>query len=82
MKALRGHYDGKAIVLDEPAPPDLAANTPVEVVVLKTREQLLRELQASMKALWERPLPAGFQPAGRRKWKREDLYERGGKPLA
>ena len=41
----------------------------------------LREWEASVKELWERPLPPNFKPTGRR-WKREELYERGGKPLA
>ena len=30
---LRGHFDGERVVLDEPAPKGLPANTPVEVVV-------------------------------------------------
>jgi hypothetical protein len=80
MMRLRGHFDGKNIVLDEPPPPELTPDTPVEVVVAKTREQLVREWEASVKAFWERPLPPGFQPTGRREWKREDIYERRGKP--
>src|SRR5690606_33654872 len=28
---LKGHFDGKRIILDEPPPADLQANTPVEV---------------------------------------------------
>jgi hypothetical protein len=69
------------VVLDEPVPPELTPNAPVEIIVLKTREQLAREWEAAVKALWERPLPPDFKPTGR-KWKREELYERGGKPLA
>lgn len=30
---LKAHFDGKHIVLDEPAPAELAANTPVTVVI-------------------------------------------------
>ena len=82
MTCLRGHFDGHHVVLDEPAPPDLAPNTPVEILVTLTREQALREWEASVKKLWERPLPPGFKPTGQRRWKREDLYERGGKPLS
>jgi len=33
MTVLKGHFDGEKIVLDEPVPPGLAANTPVKVVV-------------------------------------------------
>lgn len=29
---LKAHFDGKRIVLDEPPPPDLEADTPLEVV--------------------------------------------------
>jgi hypothetical protein len=81
MTRLRGHFDGRTVVLDEPLPPELAPNTLVEVVIIKTREQVLREFIDSVRALWARPLPPDFQPTGRQ-WKREDLYERGGKPLA
>ena len=51
------------------------ADTPVEVIVLKSREELLREYEADMKAWWAQPLPPNFQPQGRQ-WKREDCYER------
>ncbi|HKI35548.1 MAG TPA: hypothetical protein VKA46_27070 [Gemmataceae bacterium] len=81
MTTLRGHFDEQHIVLDQPPPADLKPHTPVEVVVLKSREELVREFLESMKALWDRPLPPGFKPTGRR-WRREELYERGGKPLA
>lgn len=81
MITLRGHFNGETIVLDDPPPPELTPNTSVEVVVRKGREEVLREFLESMKALWDRPLPPGFQPTGK-KWRREDLYERGGKPLA
>ena len=33
MTTLKGHFDGERIVLDEPVPPGLAANTPVTVIV-------------------------------------------------
>jgi hypothetical protein len=82
MTRLRGHFDGRHVVLDEPAPADLAPDTPVEIVVMKPREQALREWEASVKALWARPLPPSFRPTGQRPWKREDLYERGGQPLS
>jgi hypothetical protein len=81
MKTLRGHFDGRTIVLDEPPPPELTPNTPVEVVIVKGREQLIREFEASVKALWARPLPPSVQPAGRQ-WRREDLHDRGGQVLS
>jgi hypothetical protein len=71
MKPLRGHFDGQHIILDEPAPRELTPNTPVEVVIVRTQEELLRDYQAFVKAMWERPLPPDFKPAGRQ-WKRED----------
>jgi hypothetical protein len=81
MKALRGHFDGQHIVLDEPPPPELLPNTPVVIVLQKSREELVREYEEAVKAIRARPLPPGFQPGGRR-WRREDLYERGAQPLA
>jgi hypothetical protein len=71
MTRLRGHFDGQRIILDEAAPSELKPDTPVEVVVLKSRQQLLREYEADMKAWWEQPLPPDFKPQGRQ-WKRED----------
>ena len=81
MPKLRGHFDGHTVVLDEPPPPDLKPNTPVEIVIVDaSRQQALREFLSFMEEFWARPLPPDFQPTGRQ-WKREDLYERGGKPL-
>jgi hypothetical protein len=31
MTILNGHFDGKRVVLDEPVPADIAADTPVQV---------------------------------------------------
>jgi hypothetical protein len=76
---LRGHFDGRHIVLDEPPPAELTVNTPVEIVISKSREEVLRELEASLREWWEQPLPPGFQPQGRQ-WTREGTYERGRKP--
>ena len=33
MTTLRAHFDGQRVILDEPAPPHLNANTPVKVLV-------------------------------------------------
>jgi hypothetical protein len=33
MTILKAHFDGRHVVLDEPAPPDLKPNAPVSVVV-------------------------------------------------
>ena len=32
MTIINGHYDGQRVVLDEPVPADMAADTPVRVV--------------------------------------------------
>jgi len=81
MVRLRGHFDGTQVVLDEPAPEELKPNTPVEVVLLDAREKALAERESFLKDWWSRPLPPGVQPAKQR-WKREDLYERGGRSLS
>ncbi|MBY0522859.1 MAG: hypothetical protein K2R98_05655 [Gemmataceae bacterium] len=78
---LRGHFDGQQIVLDQPVPSGLKVNTPVEVVILDTREQALQEMQAFLKEFWARPLLATGPKAGRH-WGREDLYERGGQGVS
>ncbi len=75
MKRLRGHFDGERVVLDEPVPPELTVNTPVEIIVTRSHEDLLREHEAFVKAMWERPVPPNFKPAGRQ-WSREDTYDR------
>ena len=38
MTILNAHYDGKQIVLDEPMPPDVPENCPVQVVVGRKEE--------------------------------------------
>ncbi len=76
---LRGHFDGQQVVLDQPAPSELKVNTPVEVVILDTREQALREMEAFLRELWARPVSSGL--ASGRQWKREDLYERSGQRI-
>lgn len=76
MIRLRGHYDGQQVVLDQPVPSGLKANTPVEVVIPDAREQVLLEMEQFLKDLWARPLSLSQGPAGRT-WFREDLYERG-----
>jgi hypothetical protein len=81
MVRIRAHFDGTKVVLDEPAPEELKPNTPVEVVLLDAREKALAEREAFLKDWWSRPLPAGLQPAKAR-WKREELYERGGRSLS
>ena len=74
MIRLRGHFDGRSIVLDEPVPVDLAPGTAAEVTILGDREQALRDWQAFMQDWWGRPLIT--PPTAGRTWSREDLYER------
>jgi hypothetical protein len=76
MTRIRGHFDGKTVVLDEPIPPALSANTYVEIMIPEPRDVVLREFETFSREFWARPLPVGVQPAQRR-WRREDLYERG-----
>ncbi len=33
MEVLKGHFDGKQVVIDDPVPADLAPDTPVKIVV-------------------------------------------------
>ena len=80
MTRLRGHFDGKTIVLDEPVPPALPVNTFVEIVIPDSRGLAVREFETVSREFWARPLPPSFQLA-RRTWRREDLYERGGHTL-
>ena len=81
MTRLRGHFDGTTIVLDEPVPPALPANTAVEIVIPDRRDLALREFETFSREFWTRPLPEGAEPE-RRRWLREDLYERGGNSLS
>jgi hypothetical protein len=81
MTRLRAHFDGNTIVLDEPIPEDLRENTPVEVLILDDRTRALRDFEAYSAEFWSRTIPGGIQPSGRA-WRREDLYERGGRDLS
>lgn len=40
MTTLKGHFDGKQIILDEPVPPDLAPNTPVKILIETEQKSL------------------------------------------
>lgn len=81
MTRLRGHFDGRSVVLDEPLPSDLRANTPVEILISSDRDQALREFEDDSREFWSRPL-AGGTPSSGRSWRREDLYERGGRGVS
>ena len=76
MLKLRAHYDGQQVVLDDPPPACLEANTLVEVLIPNQRHRALAEWEAFSREFWARPLPSGFRPISRT-WRREDLYERG-----
>jgi hypothetical protein len=79
---LRGHFDGRQVVLDQAPPAGLRPDTPVEVIVLTDREQALRDLTDFLNDLWKQPGAASSPPAQGRRWKREELYERGGQSLS
>ena len=76
MTRLRGHFDGTSVVLDDPVPEGLRADTPVEVVIPDDRARALREFEAESRAFWSRPLVDGMPSPGRT-WRREELHERG-----
>ena len=81
MTRLRGHFDGRSVVLDEPAPAELRVNAPVEIVIPSDRDRALCEFEAYSHEFWSRPLPSG-SPLSGRSWRREDLYERGGQGVS
>jgi hypothetical protein len=76
MTRLRGHFDGKYVILDEPAPAELRVNAPVEILISSDRDVALREFEAFSREFWSRPLPGGTPSSGR-SWRRKDFYERG-----
>jgi hypothetical protein len=76
VQRLRGHFDGKTMVLDQAPPAELKPNTPVEIVMLSPREQALRELEAFLNALWIRPFASPGAAPGPH-WRPSELYERG-----
>jgi hypothetical protein len=51
---LKGHFDGKQIVLDEPVPPGIEANAPVIV------HFTLNEARGILKEIVKRARPAGL----------------------
>jgi hypothetical protein len=77
MTRLRGHFDGRSVILDEPVPAGLRVNAPVEILIPSGRDEALREFEAYSREFWSRPFPGGTPSSGR-SWRREDLYERGG----
>ena len=65
MKALSGHFDGKYIVLDEPA--TLKANTKVKVIALENAETdaelavaCARLAEPAFTKIWDNPLDAEY----------------------
>ena len=62
---LNGHFDGKVIVLDEPA--DLEPNTRVKVIAPSSRDgerglvdDFARASEATFQKLWDNPLDADY----------------------
>ena len=65
MKTLNGHFDGKVVVLDEPA--DLEPNTKVKVIAPSADENerslvsdFARASQATFQKIWDNPLDADY----------------------
>ena len=62
MRTLNGHFDGKVIVLDEPA--DLKPNDKVKVIATDAGEELAQSFarlsEAAFKKIWDNPLDAEY----------------------
>ena len=65
MKTLNGHFDGKVVVLDEPA--NLEPNTQVKIIAPGAGENeralvndFAQASQATFQKLWDNPLDADY----------------------
>ena len=58
MKRLTAHFDGKNIVLDEPA--KLKPSTKVRVVVPENGESCARLSEPAFEKIWDNPLDAEY----------------------
>ena len=65
MRTLNGHFDGKTVVLDEPA--SLKPNTKVRVIVpeqdeaaIEIIESCARLSESSFRKVWDNPLDADY----------------------
>jgi len=65
VRTLKAHFDGKSIVLDEPA--ELKVNTRVQVIVpeegetvSELAESCARLSEAAFKKVWDNPLDAEY----------------------
>ena len=63
MKTLNAHFDGKVIVLDEPA--DLKPNDKVKVIALDADEEVVRDFarlsEPAFQKIWDNPLDADYE---------------------
>ena len=59
---LNAHFDGKVIVLDEPA--DLKPNDKVKVIALDADEEVVRDFarlsEPAFQKIWDNPLDADY----------------------
>lgn len=62
MKTLDGHFDGKVIILDEPAA--LKPNTKVKVIAPDSDDSLIDDFtrlsEPAFKKIWDNPLDAEY----------------------
>jgi len=62
MKTLNAHFDGKVIVLDEPA--DLKPNDKVKVIAPDADEEVVRDFarlsEPAFQKIWDNPLDADY----------------------
>ncbi len=56
---LKGHFDGRNIILDEPMPVGVAANTPVRIVIENGRQDSLFDMLLGL-AVDDDGLPADY----------------------
>ena len=61
-QTITGHFDGKVIVLDEPA--DLKPNDKVKVIAPDADEELVRDFarlsEPAFQKIWDNPLDADY----------------------
>jgi len=60
MTVLNAHFDGKQIVLDDPMPPAVPANTKVRVIVEESGSSKPRSLQQIAEMAVDAELPRDF----------------------
>lgn len=71
---IRAHFDGKVLVLDEPADLHVGESLELEVKKIRPHENVRANTWAEERGYIEALIAQGPVPGGRT-WKREDLYD-------